>query len=193
MDVSKKTTNPSKIPLFIWFFEVFAVLCSCCIVISLCLIPYPPSYTLTNLNIHGIQGSDFSAQDHVEIKNNATTIMFSLLISNGNKAKDVVYGETKISLYKNGSLDGVSTLPGFVQSGRSNMSSLVLVNMKSGVRDHENEILKVGLETKVRYIVLGWITKLHLLKFEAIVPIDESGKLSLGNEGLKLKPVKYKP
>lgn len=188
--ISKETnTNPSKIPLFIWFFEVIFVLVFCCVIINMSVIPWPPTYTITNLS------------NHEEIKLSNTTMIFSLLVTNSNYGKDIIYDyETKISLYKNGnSLIGVTTLParpGSVLSGKSNSSSLVLLNvyqekMKYGSSDGNGD-LKIGLETKVRYIVLGWTTRSHLLNFEAFLPIDENGKLSLGDEGIKLEPMKHK-
>ncbi|KAL2931604.1 Protein NDR1 [Bienertia sinuspersici] len=197
---SKETTKPSILPLIKWFIEVFLVLFFCCFVIRMCLIPWPPTYTITNYvkypgTQEGIKG--FSIKDRAEIKGKNTAMMFLLLITNSNKGKDIMYDEIRINVYKNGSLVGGSTLQGIFQSEKSNVSSLVLVNvnqhvMKLGDSNDESGRLKVELETKVRYIILGWITKQHLLNFEAFVPIDKSGKLSLGHKGIIFEPVMAK-
>uniref|UniRef100_A0A803M238 FAD-binding PCMH-type domain-containing protein n=1 Tax=Chenopodium quinoa TaxID=63459 RepID=A0A803M238_CHEQI len=80
----------------------------------------PPTYTITNLAIPGSldNTTTLSMQDLNEVKLVMnSTIILSLLITNSNKAKEIVYDESKITLYKNGSLVGISTLQGFFQSG----------------------------------------------------------------------------
>ncbi|CAO2842612.1 unnamed protein product [Amaranthus hypochondriacus] len=195
MAVSKETLEPSKLSLYIWFLQVIFVLLFCALVIRLCLFPCLPIYTLTGVNIPdgNIQQKDnkISVKDRVEInQTNATTIL-SILITNTNKRKDIIYDESKIGLYKNGDLVGETKLGGFLQREKSNVSYVALVNVNQEIR--KNGILKVGLETKIRYIIIGWTTKKYFVNLEAFVSIDVNGNLLINDEGIKFEPVKRNP
>ncbi|KAJ8444525.1 hypothetical protein Cgig2_028340 [Carnegiea gigantea] len=74
-------------------------------------------------------------------------------------------------------------------SGRSTLSNPVLLSANRSIFA-ENGALKLGLETAIRYKIIKWTTKQHSLSLEASVPVDEGGMFSIGEEGVKLKPVK---
>ena len=191
MAVSKETQEPSKLSLYIWIFQVIFVLLFCALVIRSCLFPCPPIYTLTSVNIQdgSIQqkGNNISIKDRVEIMKNNATMILSLLITNTNKRKDIIYDESRIGLYKNGDLVGETKLGGFFQRGKSNVSYVALVNVNQEIM--KNSILKVGLKTKIRYIIIGWTTKKYFVNLEAFVSSDVNENLLISDEGIKFEPV----
>ncbi|XP_074267392.1 protein NDR1-like [Silene latifolia] len=128
--------------------------------------------------------------------NKNTTVVFLLVITNPNKGKDIIHGDIMVTLYKDGSVLGAETIPGFYQGQKSNYSSRVLVNvdqLKLRQEDiNRNSTLEFGLETWVRYRILGWTSKRHLLKLETSVPISSvNGTLPMG-EVLQFHSVKKK-
>jgi len=178
--------------LFIWLIQVIVVLLFCCAVIRLCLIARPPTYTLADLTVPATRGgNEFSLQKRDEITQNhtLTTMVFSLVITNPNKNKGILYDETAFTLTQKGLIIGKSSLKPFYQNGMGVISNSVLVNVDRFVLG-QNGTLKVGLETTVRYRILRWTTKQHSLNLEASVAADKDGMFSINEEGVTLKPSK---
>ena len=183
-------TNEHK-EILLWLFQAISILLFCCAIIRLLFIMKPPIYTLTDLTVPTNQaGNGFTVQERDEISKGyaSTTVVFSLVITDPNK-EGIFYDETKMILSQNGSVLGRSSLSPFHQSGRSSLSNPVLLSANRSIFA-ENGTLKLGLETTIRYKIITWTTKRHWLSLEASVPVDEDGMFSIGEEGVKLKPVK---
>ena len=116
-------------------------------------------------------------------------MVFSLVITNPNKNKGILYDETAFTLTQKGLIIGKSSLKPFYQNGMGVISNSVLVNVDRFVLG-QNGTLKVGLETTVRYRILRWTTKQHSLNLEASVAADKDGMFSINEEGVTLKPSK---
>ncbi|GAB4826681.1 hypothetical protein Ancab_033576 [Ancistrocladus abbreviatus] len=176
----------SHFALFVGFIQVALVLMLCCLVIWVCLAPKCPSFTVTSFYIETL--TDNLTSSHTFALRN-TSIVLDLQVLNPNKKKSILYGETDVSVFKNGGMVGAKILPPFYQGQKSNISCQVLMNVRKQDREGASSGVvdfMLSLETVVRYEILGWKTRQHHLLFEGHVRVGLDGRL-LDNKNVKLE------
>lgn len=173
----RKEENPFSICC--WFIQVLMVWGFVTVVIWLCTRPQIPELTITSVYVPQTASKNLSKVEQNKTDGN-NSLVFVLEISNPNKGMTICYADIIINIQNGDFLAGNKSVEAFCQDQKTVTEEVLIVNERKfhGPNVGGGESLRVTVETKARYHILKWKTKIHHMYFEGFMRIGKEGNVS---------------